>query len=871
MDAEGESNEPTVAVNDDSGDQTPADPVDALRVQHQQYSAWITQFINSNAQAGEQLAPASGTASIPELVSAMASASSAQGHLTYLKYWAETVRELERRQQEVSPLAPSAGLGQTPVLRDADAYAAAGQAALDALGLALQAGDYAASYAQGLAGGSLQQLMTIAATIDARMQESRYTLYSRFLQDAQEVLALMGWPPPLSTTTTTTAAADVMPHPDLAPPNGASAEAAAAGVQQPAELSVGGGPGADPARHFVGWEAQPALLPTLLLVLRLLTQLQQLVERSAFARLGQEVAAEGGQAEEEPLLWAATTLVAPLQARLLAQFDPCMPAGRLDQPGWMFQLVLRLTQEHVGCMAALQPLVVACGLASHYHMGVEWARALRDAAKAVLRIARLPALHELQESEDSASYWEAHVQAALQFESQMAPFLGAAIAQGRAEALPDALLLGSVLGAITEERTHFDAWMSVEKNTVLAKLGRAVDDDAAWESSVDDDDEDGLVTGFAGQAKIGAVAGSKASDLEAAGRGWRREFNPPRIAEAAAATLTMVFDRSKHLPTASTQQEYLQEVAGALLKCVQDLLTATLEQAVQLRSTLTLRQAVRVGACVSAARFLHHQLSELLESPFISRLAAAAAAAAAAGPTHGASPVAAVGSAAHQGLGGSSPEAQQLLAPHVANVSKGALLLGSHLAQLSALHREGCLRIAREIALGFGRAAVGYRKAVESAAQYPTHEAAAGTVTPALLPALTFMQSALRSLSHPLDAPSFQDIWRALAVPVNRFLFNYVVTEAHFTQQGAQQFAVDCSGLLAVFSEFCKRPEAHFKEVLAAARLLTLPEEYTPAVVRLASAQQVLGQPLWKEPYLVSIKVSCLSAQQVVAVLERRL
>ncbi|GFH17045.1 hypothetical protein HaLaN_13583 [Haematococcus lacustris] len=34
--------------------------------------------------------------------------------------------------------------------------------------------------------------------------------------------------------------------------------------------------------------------------------------------------------------------------------------------------------------------------------------------------------------------------------------------------------------------------------------------------------------------------------------------------------------------------------------------------------------------------------------------------------------VAAVGSADHQGLGGSSPEAQQLLAPHVANVSKGA-------------------------------------------------------------------------------------------------------------------------------------------------------------------------------------------------------
>lgn len=116
------------------------------------------------------------------------------------------------------------------------------------------------------------------------------------------------------------------------------------------------------------------------------------------------------------------------------------------------------------------------------------------------------------------------------------------------------------------------------------------------------------------------------------------------------------------------------------------------------------------------------------------------------------------------------------------------------------------------------RAAVNYRTAVEQAAQYPTHSGAAGTVTPALLPALVSlqvgdplfqlllsacasrlgsarlgclqrkvmacmlpqshsalrqhaccapcapMQAGLAALSGPLDGPSFRDIWRAVTV-----------------------------------------------------------------------------------------------------------
>uniref|UniRef100_A0A7S3R862 Uncharacterized protein n=1 Tax=Dunaliella tertiolecta TaxID=3047 RepID=A0A7S3R862_DUNTE len=198
-------------------------------------------------------------------------------------------------------------------------------------------------------------------------------------------------------------------------------------------------------------------------------------------------------------------------------------------------------------------------------------------------------------------------------------------------------------------------------------------------------------------------------------------------------------------------------------------------------------------------------------------------------------------------------------------------VLAAGVASLGSLHREWGLRIAQELALTFGRAAVGYKEAVESADSYPTHTGAAGTVTPILEPAMAQLQARLHALAPSLDGPSFRDIWRAVTVPVNRFLFNYVATEAFFSQAGAHQFAVDCAGMVAVFSPFTKRPAAHFREMLAAARLLTLGDQDTQEVVRKASMQAAVGEPLWREPWLAQLGVGCLSAQQVIAVVERRL
>lgn len=68
---------------------------------------------------------------------------------------------------------------------------------------------------------------------------------------------------------------------------------------------------------------------------------------------------------------------------------------------------------------------------------------------------------------------------------------------------------------------------------------------------------------------------------------------------------------------------------------------------------------------------------------------------------------------------------------------------------------------------------------------------------------------------------------------------------------------------------FCYCPPA-CREVLAAARLLTLSDDYASEAVRRASGLAVQGQPLWKDPWLAELGLSSLGCHQVLAVVERR-
>lgn len=68
-------------------------------------------------------------------------------------------------------------------------------------------------------------------------------------------------------------------------------------------------------------------------------------------------------------------------------------------------------QDYTHHMAVLQPALSAAGLGGACHMSVEWARAVREAVKAVMRSARLPALVEVWErgDADAGDLWAAQV------------------------------------------------------------------------------------------------------------------------------------------------------------------------------------------------------------------------------------------------------------------------------------------------------------------------------------------------------------------------------------------------------------------------------------------------------------------------------
>ncbi len=98
----------------------------------------------------------------------------------------------------------------------------------------------------------------------------------------------------------------------------------------------------------------------------------------------------------------------------------------------------------------------------------------------------------------------------------------------------------------------------------------------------------------------------------------------------------------------------------------------------------------------------------------------------------------------------------------------------------------------------------------------------------------------------------------------------------------------DAGALVGVFSRYTARPAAHFRETLAAARLLALPDEQAAEVVRTASsacaaatrtatctaaadgsASAAASRPR-ADPLLTQLGVACLTLPQTMAVVERR-
>ena len=81
-------------------------------------------------------------------------------------------------------------------------------------------------------------------------------------------------------------------------------------------------------------------------------------------------------------------------------------------------------------------------------------------------------------------------------------------------------------------------------------------------------------------------------------------------------------------------------------------------------------------------------------------------------------------------------------------------------------------------------------------------------VSAQLKPALIGLNDTLKLLASVLDAVVFRDTWKAIAVAVNRELYNSVATEAKFSLQVSAILAIDalhgpdecCNNILPLFT-----------------------------------------------------------------------
>ncbi|KXZ45699.1 hypothetical protein GPECTOR_51g684 [Gonium pectorale] len=465
------------------------------------------------------------------------------------------------------------------------------------------------------------------------------------------------------------------------------------------------------------------------------------------------------------------------------------------------------------------------------------------------------------------------------------------------------------------------AWAAAEGAAVLRAIEAAAYDDSSLAPAEE-----------AAARALGADAGDDAGSSAAGGSSslsapWTRETWPSLLASEACAQLDGLVARSRWLSAApAAQRAFLDSSAGPALALLRRRLGRLVDGAVARGEVLGEEGLAKVCAALCAAHALHDHLHSLLLTdlaPLVAALGAADAAALDAPPTPASSavgesiPAGKLGGGGRGGGGfwsgllegaggggstaGAASPARQALRDGVMTLAGGgatggaslasvaaaaagaggggggatAPVLGEHLRGFSRLHRDGCLKVAREIALGFGRCSVAYRHAIEDNPQFPftpegegegeaggDGDGPAASITPSFAPALLFLQTTLARLSRCCDKSTFADVWRGAAVSINRFMFNFIATESRFTRAGARQFAADVAGLASLFVPYSRRGAAsasasaaslsavaaaaaqaaggqHFRELQAAARLLCASDEDAADIMRRASAAAV--------------------------------
>ncbi|BDA46253.1 probable RAD50-interacting protein 1 [Coccomyxa sp. Obi] len=586
---------------------------------------------------------------------------------------------------------------------------------------------------------------------------------------------------------------------------------AAVGWPPPVTLGSGAANGSrnDNQEQWNGFQqTDPQALDDLNKIAAAFIALQRSVQRSSF-EAGVQVSSEG----ETPELWAVEEVAAPITERLRAHFAAGRPTDRADRPEWLFETALRLVRQLAPATAPLQAALEVHGLGQVYHVPLEFARAIRNAVKGILREHVYPRLAKLA----NTALWLHAVEEAVSFERSLAPLRGLTMpvtSPELMESTAEPWNQGSCLELLATQPAWSTGWWTAEREEALRQLDELMDAPEAWQTA---------------PSALGPTAEPDLDLMEDEPRSteaWRSEFWPPGIAESALAIVTDLARKCAWLADPTARRQFAIAVPQEVLRKLLQRLTRLAKTAEDFRALTSPGWAPRIGAYTCAAHWLAHSLQE------------------AAGP---------------------------LLLLDLEDCSDGhgrGSVLAAKAEAFSSFKQKWTLKLAKALANSFNDATSAYRKRTNL-----EHFSSSGSdrrdgeVSLRLRPALESLSESLQNLSASLDAVVFSDTWRAAAIAITRTMFNDVATEARFSAEGAVQFQTDVSGLIAVFQPYTPRPAAHLRELAEACTLLTLePDQAASVAANLAAMAPQDGAAQLK-----ALGVARLTPDQALCVLSQRL
>ncbi|KAK9798572.1 hypothetical protein WJX73_010536 [Symbiochloris irregularis] len=537
-------------------------------------------------------------------------------------------------------------------------------------------------------------------------------------------------------------------------------------------------------------------------------------------------AAEGGGSPpaDAPPLWAVEQLAQPLAERLRLHFGPGRPMDQPDRPELLLSLVARLTHDVAPSLAPLQGAIAAplADLPQHwYFVPVEFARAMRGVVQTMLKEQLLPQLVIA----GNAHAWLHLAECLHAFEKEMAPLRG--IPRHTAEPLDDALELwasGSCLETLCTQEAWRQGWWMAERGEALRQLEIIVDAPDAWQPAADvwDAPDDGLM----------------ASHMPEEKEAWREEFWPPICADTVLLLVVDLARRAAWMGSEHLRSSYAAAVPKAILAEFRGRLERLLKTAQDFRALASESWAPRVAGYACAAHHMQHSLREATGALLLLDL----------------------------------PGERSDGAPTASVLTQEADAFGS-------FQDRTARKLARAVATRFSDASSAYtrRKGLDAFGA-TFNDGREVHTSPSLDPGIRGLEADLVRLSTVLDAVLFRQLWRFVAVGIQHSLFNEVATEAHFSQQGSQQFATDVAAVIGVFQPWTPRPAAHFRELSDAVILLTMPQDqahsFAASLGAAAEAHQGDAQGIAHDgidELLSSTGITRLTVPRAMAVLAKRL